>query len=130
MDSAKICLLVLACVCAAVVLKQWKSDLLPLLRLGMILSVSFLLISAAAPLVNTLRELGSTTGIAEGTEVLCKALGIAILTQCCSNICNECGENSAATGVELAGKLEILLLCLPLLENLLNVAKTMLEELP
>ncbi len=130
MDSAKVCLLVLACVCAAVVLKQWKSDLLPLLRLGMILSVSFLLVSAAAPLVETLRELGSTTGIAEGTAILCKALGIAVLTQCCANICNECGESSAATGVELAGKLEILILCLPLLNDLLGVAKAMLEELP
>ena len=59
--------------------------------------------------------------------ILLKALGIAFLTHCAADLCKESGEVGLATGVESVGKLEILLLCLPLMEELLAVAKGLLS---
>lgn len=126
MDSVKICLIAVTCVSLLVIVRQWKSDFLPLLRLGVALLFAFLIISAAAPVVAYLRELTSLSGLSGYAELLLKALGIAVLTQCCAGLCRECGENVAAGGVELAGKVEILLLCLPLIGEILSTAKELL----
>ena len=59
--------------------------------------------------------------------VMLKGLGAATLTHICSSVCRECGRASLAEYVELAGRLEILLLCLPLISNLLQAASGLLE---
>ncbi len=108
-------------------LKQLKSDLSPFLRLGAILLLTLAAAEAAAPLLAQIRVL--TDGGAAGpyAELLLKALGLAVLTQCCAEICRECGEGGIASGVELVGKTEILLLCLPLLGELLSTASAWLS---
>lgn len=118
----RICLLAITALTLAIVIKQWKADLLPLVRLAAVLVFAFLLISSAAPLISFLRSMMNTSAASKYTEVMLKALGVAILTQCCSEICKECGESGIATGVEMAGKLEIMLLSLPLINDVLKLA--------
>ena len=59
--------------------------------------------------------------------VMLKGLGAATLTHVCSSVCRECGRASLAEYVELAGRLEILLLCLPLISSILQTAGKLLE---
>lgn len=113
-------------VSAAMVVKQWKTDFLPLLRLSLALLFAVAAVTTASPLVAYLAGLTHWDGVGGYAEILLKALGIAVLTQCCSELCRECGETAAATGVELTGKVEILLLCLPLINDLLSVAESLL----
>lgn len=126
MDSAKICLVAVTGVCLCVIVKQWKSDFLPLLRLALTVLFAGAVLSLASPLVAYLRELTTATGLSAYAAFLVKALAIAILTQCCSDICRDAGESGVASGVELAGKTEILLLCLPLIGEIFSVAKELL----
>jgi hypothetical protein len=51
------------------------------------------------------------------------------LTQLCADFCRQGGEGQLAGGVELAGKAELLLLCLPRLKELFELASGMLEGL-
>lgn len=111
----------------ALLIKQWKSDFLPYVRLAIALGFSILLVSSAAPLVTFLQGLIQNTSVSGYASILLKALGVAVLTQCCSEICKECGENGISTGVELAGKIEILLLCLPLINEILTLAKNLMS---
>ncbi len=127
MSTLKLCSFALLGVCAALVVKQWKGDLLPLLRLAITLGIGTVLFSAATPLFAYVKRLLEESGLGSlYVEILFKALGIALLTSVCANICRECGESSAAAGVELAGKLEILLLSLPLINEILEVAQGLL----
>ena len=114
-------------VCAALTLKQWKSDLLPLLRVGIVILCGLAALSAITPALNYLTRLAETAGITPYADLLLRALGIALLTQYASEICRECGENGAAAGVEMTGKIEILLLALPLIEEILNLASNLLS---
>ncbi|MBQ7347376.1 MAG: hypothetical protein IJW55_05415 [Clostridia bacterium] len=127
MDTLQFCMLAVTGVAAAMIVKQWKSDFLPFLRLALVLLFAVAIVSAASPLVAYLKDLTGTEGITEYAGILMKALGIAVLTQCCAEICRECGETAAATGVELTGKVEILLLSLPLINEILAVAKDLLS---
>jgi len=127
MDSLKICMLAVIGVAAALIVKQWKSDFLPLLHVALVILLSVVALRMAAPLISYLSELTKLEGITPYAELLLKALSIAILTQCCSEICRECGESAAASGVELTGKIEILLLSLPMIHEILSVAGQMLS---
>ncbi len=108
------------------IVKQWKSDFLPLVRLGITIVLGTVLLSAAAPVLSFLRVLTEESEHSAYTALLFKALGIALLTQICADICRESGESGLAGGVELTGKVEILLLCLPLMEELLEAARNLL----
>ena len=127
MDSLRVCLLALIGVTAITVIRKWNSDFLPLIRLTLSALISAAVISLASPIVSYLQNLTEASEIAGYAEFLFKALGVAILTQCCAELCRESGESGAASGVELAGRVEILLISLPLINELLATAKELLE---
>lgn len=56
-----------------------------------------------------------------------KTLGICYLTQLASDTCKDAGYSSIASKVELAGKVTILLLTLPLFENLLSLTQELIS---
>lgn len=127
MNSLTFCMLGIVGVAAALIVKQWKSDFLPLIRIGVVVLFGLAAIRAGAPLVTYLSSLMEQSGTEEYAGILFKALGIAILSQFCADICRECGENAAANGVEWTGKVEILLLCLPLIHEILRLAQAFFE---
>lgn len=65
--------------------------------------------------------------ISEYAAVMLKGLGAALITHGCASVLRECGRPSLADCVEFAGKLEILLLCLPLISQILKTAAELLE---
>ena len=57
--------------------------------------------------------------------IISKALGIAYVTEFTSAICQDAGEKSIAGKVELAGKIAILLIALPVFTSLLDLLNSM-----
>ena len=127
MSSIQICMLAVAGVTAITVIKKWNSDFLPLLRIALTVLLTTAVLAWISPLIAYLRQLTELSGIADSAEILLKALGIAWLTQCCADVCRESGEGGAANGVELAGKVELLLLALPLINRVLEVVGELLS---
>lgn len=78
------------------------------------------ILSAVQPILDYARELMGEGGMASYGEVALRALGIALLTHICACICRDCGENTIATMTEVGGKVAILLLCLPLLREIVQ----------
>lgn len=56
-----------------------------------------------------------------------KALGIAFLTQLCAQVCRDCGETNLASNVETIGKTELLLISLPLFEEIFEIVRGILS---
>lgn len=59
-------------------------------------------------------------------QIILKALGIAFVAEIAAGVCRDGGEGGLATWVETAGKLAILLLSLPLIEEILETVKALL----
>ena len=119
-------MLAITALTVTILVRQWKTDFAPFVRLAVTVLFSALVITAATPIVTYLEALIESTSASSYVTTLLKGLGIAILTQCCSEICRECGEGGIGTGVEWIGKIEILLLCLPLMSEILSLAKDLL----
>ena len=125
--SIKICFFAIMCVVVASVIKHLRPDFLPFVRIGATVAVSALAVSVIAPVVTYLNSLFESTSLGEWGSSVLKALGVALLVQICADLCRDCGESSAASGVELVGKLEIIILCLPMIKSIISTAWEVLQ---
>lgn len=109
------------------ILRELRPAFVPPVRLG----ASVLLVGAAlllyAPVLSRVRTLFSQTGAGEYADLVLRALGIALICELTAIFCRDLGENSLADGVQLFGKLEILVLSLPLVNKVLEMAKELLQ---
>jgi stage III sporulation protein AD len=95
------------------------------------LAATLLLLGAAltlyAPVLSRIQSLFMQTGAQEYMDVVLRALGIALICELSALFCRDLGEQTLALGVQLFGKMEILVLSLPLLDKVLEMAKELLQ---
>lgn len=127
MDTLKICMLAVLGLAVTAMLRGWRADWLPLVRVALVVGFGLAALSLANPIVSYLQGVAATSAIAPYAPMLFKALAIAYITQYAAEICRESGENGAASGVETVGKIEILLLSLPLVGEILQMADQLLS---
>jgi stage III sporulation protein AD len=90
----------------------------------LILGSIILYVSPIADAVNMIFE---KAGASENyINILFKALGICYITQFASDICKDGGEGALSVQVEIAGKVTLLLLALPLFEALTELVTVLL----
>lgn len=126
MTILKLCMVALLILASSTVIKQWKSDFLPLVRIGATVLFGTLLIASAQPLFPLINTLAGESGTQKYVETILKGLGIVILTQISADICRDSGEGTLAGHIETVGKLELLLLCIPLIGEILATAEKLL----
>ncbi len=79
-------------------------------------------VNAVSQSAELLRNLAFDADTSAYVKLLLKAGGIAYLTDITAGLCRNAGESSLGTYVELAGRAELILLSLPLLEELLELS--------
>lgn len=85
-------------------------------------AVMSMIIIFVSPIAETIRNIYSRAGADEEyLTVLFKALGICYITQFACDICKDSGENALATQAELAGKISLMVIALPLFESLADI---------
>ncbi len=63
----------------------------------------------------------------EAFETMLKALGVALTSRFCSDVCRDCGEGTLAGAVESVGRIAIFALAVPTMVKLLGTAREMLQ---
>ena len=115
--GAAICALI-----AIIILKGQKSEFAGIVSLA----AAVLFFGAAAaefyPTLKLMRGLIEGTSFESYLGTLTKALGITLAVQFSAELCRDAGESAIASKLELVGKAEIILLCLPLLRELIGLA--------
>lgn len=118
---------------ALAVLKNLSDGLSSLVRVGAVLLLFGIVIFELADTVGALKDIFSSVGtlepaVAEMIGVMLKALGIALISRLCADVCRECGENGIAQGVEMVAGVLILSLSLPIITEILKFAVKILER--
>lgn len=127
MNIITVCAFSLVSLSVVVLVRQLRQELVPLTVTAIgVLMLGYLLMSLS-PVISFISDTAKQSGLGGYFSVLVKALAIALCCQVCSEICRDCGENSLASKVELAGKIGIIILSLPILQQLLTMAKELLE---
>ena len=129
MEGARIGGLALVGLVALLVLRQYKPEWAVFIRMAVTVVSMGIILSMAGTVITYVTDLTEGTGALDGAtwSLLLKALGIAFLTETAASICRDSGEASLAGWVEMAGKLELLLLSFPLIRTVLDTAVSLLS---
>ena len=115
----------------AVVLRRWNGDMALTFKIGAAIVLCIGAVTLMSPIIDTVRELSESVEISDAlggaADVLVKVLCVALLSHVCATVCRDCGETSIAYYAELCGKIEIIILSLPLFFEILNTARQLLE---
>jgi len=119
---------------AALIVRQIKPEFAVFVQLGGVMAVALLLMGVLQDLLAAVQGVmdfaplgggdggGGALGGNNAFSMLVKALGICVTTQLAADICRDSGSNALANIVELAGRLLVLALTLPLLKGIAELA--------
>ena len=102
--------------------RKWGSDFATLLKVAAGALVASAALGGIVPIVEYMRSLGEVSLPWETVEGLLRILAVAIVTHICATICRDCGESTLGGYLELGGKVEIIALTLPMIEEIVEVA--------
>jgi len=83
-------------------------------------------VEAVVPFITFVKDIAAEKGVESYFTLMLKALAISFCCRMSAEICRDCGENTLASRVELAGKVGIVLISLPIVKQLFEIAKDML----
>ncbi len=112
-----------------ITVKQSKPELaLPLwIACGVILTLY--LLTSFLPLLVQLQALCEASGIrSEFIAIAVKAVGICLVAQTAADVCRDAGQTALANKLELGGKAALLLVSLPLFQEMLSLAIQIIGE--
>lgn len=118
----KYCGAALLALVGVIVLRGQKSDFAGLVSLAASVILLGASVAAFLPVIEFVFETVEGTDFAKYLSTLTKALGITLAVQLSADVCRDAGETSLAAKLELVGKAEILVLCLPLIRDLITLA--------
>ena len=122
MTVIKVCGAVLAALMFALILKRTRPEFSVLVSGASGILITGIAVAAIVPAMEYLRNISSQSGFSECTEIVFKAVGIGVVTEISAAICNDAGESALASQIGFFGRAEILLLSLPLIKNVIDMA--------
>ena len=113
------------CIVASVMCKLFANDgkeYALYIKLAAAAAVMSMIILFVSPIAETVHNIYDRAGAEEEyLTILFKALGICYVTQFACDVCRDSGENALATQAELAGKVSLLIIALPLFNSLADI---------
>ncbi len=123
MDILQIAAIAILTAVLVILVKQYKPEYAMIVQLCGIAVIAVSVVALVPQLTASADSMLAFASIdSKWLTLLIKALGIAIVTELAADICKDNGSNAVAGMVELAGKALILLLCIPLLRSVAEIA--------
>ena len=125
-ESFKICSIGILFAVLCIFIKNIRSEFLIPTRLAGILILFSFIIILMNPILDFIKSIMGENLPQEHIKIVLKAFSLAYITQISSELCRECGENNIAFGIESAGKVEIIILSLPLINTIIEFSKELI----
>ena len=111
----------IACI-AALSLKKVNATISAAILIACTVIVSALILSHFVSAFDDISALFQISGLNTSyLKILVKCLGISLVAGLAADICEDAGYTSVVSQIMLAGKMSILLLCLPLFRSVLEI---------
>lgn len=115
--------------CAAVLIVSGMNSALAFgVRVATVIALFFLLLPSLSDVFDFVVPFAERSkGAYEYASILLRALGVGVLAHICSGVCRDCGQATAAGVVETVARVEIFVLCIPLIEKILECSFEILD---
>ena len=122
MDIVKIIAIGFITIIATIILKQVKPELAIFSSIAGGIIIIFLVLDSVSNVFESFKALAMRTGLNSSLfKSVLKVVGIGYLTEFGSNVCLDAGSSSIADKITFAGKITILVLCMPIINNLIEM---------
>lgn len=112
------------CITSAIlckIIEKYNKEQAVILSVAGISAVMLTICSLISPILSSLNSIFESGGIeSENIQIIFKALGISYISQLAGDICRDCGESAVASSAETAGRILILVISLPLFNELVT----------
>ena len=112
----------------AVVLKQHRPEFAIMVSLAAGALILGGVLVGMLPVINQIRVIFSATAVPQQyVQILFQALGLCFVTQIACDACKDAGESAIGAKIELAGKISVLVISLPLFTQVLDIVRVLLR---
>ena len=88
----------------------------------------FFIVNNIVPVIYKVKDIINISNLPqEYCLIIFKTLGICFLTQFVSDLCHDAGESAMSSRVELIGKLSIIMISLPLFEEIIRITLDLIK---
>ncbi len=126
MSPFTVCAFAVVSTCIIAVVRQLRPEMATLAASVAGILVFCYIIESLAPFISFVKGIAAQSGVESYFTLMLKALGVSLCCRMSAEICRDCGENTLASRVELAGKAGIVLISIPVVTQLFEIAKDML----
>lgn len=106
----------------AITVKPYRAEVAMLISVGTGILILLEIIGSVSGIFAQFQKIIETSGVdIRYFGLVIKIIGIAYVTQFAAEICKDAGENSIALKIELAGKVFVMLLTMPIIAEFLNI---------
>lgn len=128
MEIAKVILIAFISVIIIIILKQSRPEFAIYVSIIAGIIILSMIMSALNSTIDLLKEFSNKANISmQFIQILLKITGIAILTEFAVSVCKDAGEGAVASKVDIAGKVLIISLSIPIVQALMD---TVIKILP
>ena len=129
MDIFRIAAIGIISAIISVTIKNWRPELAILVAIAAGIVLIPLITGVLNGAIGEFEKIISDCGVSlEYFSLVIKLIGISYITKFATETCRDCGENAIAAKVELAGKVAVLALCVPVIGTFLNLVKETLTS--
>lgn len=122
MEVIKIVCISIFAVIMIIILKNYRPEMALVLSIITGIGIMLYAIYKMSSVINVLKDLVSKSGVnTDFLLIIIKVIGIAYIVEFGKNVCIDAGQSSIATKLEMAGKVVIVVLTIPLISSLVNV---------
>lgn len=111
-----------------VIIKQHRPEFSSAFAMFVSAAVTVIVISAAGPIISEIYSLGDKISIdGKYIKTILKSIGICYITDFTSSTCKESGQQTLAAKAEFAGKIAMLTVAFPVIQDVLKLSLEILE---
>ena len=126
-DVLKISGICLICAILLVIMRRAHSEMGIVLKIAISITLMGASVAAITPIISYVSRIFDKSGIGKYGEILIKALCISLISGVCAAVCRDAGEEGISGFALMFGRIQIIILALPLIEEILDGAIKLLE---
>ncbi len=112
----------------SILLKKERADFSVLISIAAGACLIIYILPSLYQTIKIISDVSERSGInSQYISIIIKSCVISTITTVCAATCRDCGQSSLAMGLELAGRIAIILSALPVINSLLSLILSMIK---
>ena len=111
----------------AITVKKQSPDIALLITITASVLIFLMVLPMLAEVVNFITHIGEMSGGgSEYVGLVLRVIGVAYMAELGASVCNDAGESAVAAKIDLAGRVIILVMAMPIIADILRIVMGML----